>query len=401
MKIGRIGYGIRGFYRIADYALRMETINAVAQTRAKILRFWKQFGLDATLAAFAVSRRTLYRWQELHQSQGGNLAALANQSRAPKQRRRRNWPNEVNAEIKRLRRAHPNLGRDKIHPLLSQFCQARKLPCPSVRTIGRLIGDAPGKLRSIPARLSARGKPKPLHKKVARKPKGYRANKVGECVALDTVERHQGGMRRYLITAIELHSRTGFALAFNRRNSRTAQVVLSLAHDLFPDKQIVLTDNGGEFKADFDRALEQAGLTHWHTYPKTPKMNAHCERFNRTVQEEFVDYHDDLLFTNLPCFNEKLLDWLTWYNCERPHASLGQVAPLNFAAQSLAQSNTQCHMYWPHTYNCISPPVLLFCVALVRQNLTGFMRKAPNDKRSMNKPHKNYKRFTQHFPEEE
>ena len=52
-----------------------------------------------------------------------------------------------------------------------------------------------------------------------------------------------------------LYSRTGFALAFNRRNSQTAQVVLNLVHDLFPDKQIVLTDNGGEFKADFDRAL--------------------------------------------------------------------------------------------------------------------------------------------------
>lgn len=46
--------------------------------------------------------------------------------------------------------------------------------------------------------------------------------------ALDTIERHQGGLRRYLITTIELHSRTGFALAFSRRNSRTAQVVLNL-----------------------------------------------------------------------------------------------------------------------------------------------------------------------------
>ena len=67
-------------------------------------------------------------------------------------------------------------------------------------------------------------------------------------------------MRRYLITAIELHSHTGFALAFNWHNSLMAQMVLKLAHDLFPDKQIVLIDNGGEFKADFDCALERAGL---------------------------------------------------------------------------------------------------------------------------------------------
>ena len=44
-------------------------------------------------------------------------------------------------------------------------------------------------------------------------------------------------------------------------------------------------------------------MTHWHTYPKTPKMNAHCERFNRTLQDEFASYHENLLFTDLPAFN--------------------------------------------------------------------------------------------------
>jgi transposase InsO family protein len=26
-----------------------------------------------------------------------------------------------------------------------------------------------------------------------------------------------------------------------------------------------------------------------HLTPRTPKMNAHCERFNRTLQDELVD----------------------------------------------------------------------------------------------------------------
>ena len=45
----------------------------------------------------------------------------------------------------------------------------------------------------------------------------------------------------------------------------------------------------------FDEELRRLCQTHWHTYPKTPKMNAHVERFNRTLQEEFLDYHEDLL----------------------------------------------------------------------------------------------------------
>ncbi len=31
-------------------------------------------------------------------------------------------------------------------------------------------------------------------------------------------------------------------------------------------------------------------------------MNAHNERFNRTLQESFVDYYEDLLFTDMKLF---------------------------------------------------------------------------------------------------
>jgi transposase InsO family protein len=75
-------------------------------------------------------------------------------------------------------------------------------------------------------------------------------------------------------------------------------------------------------------------------------MNAHCERFNRTVQEEFVDYHEDLLFTDLGAFNDKLMDWLLWYNGERPHWALQLQSPLQFIARHYPE---RCNMYWPDT----------------------------------------------------
>jgi transposase InsO family protein len=55
--------------------------------------------------------------------------------------------------------------------------------------------------------------------------------------------------------------------------------------------------------------------------PKTPKMNAHCERFNRNIQECFVDYHENLLLTDPALFNQKMSDWLVFYNTELPHLS--------------------------------------------------------------------------------
>jgi len=76
----------------------------------------------------------------------------------------------------------------------------------------------------------------------------------------------------------------------------------------------ILSDNGSEFKKEFDSLLKEKGLTHYWTYPRSPKMNAHNERFNRTIQEQFVDYYEDLLFTDIDLFNEKMADWLIDYN---------------------------------------------------------------------------------------
>ena len=117
----------------------------------------------------------------------------------------------------------------------------------------------------------------------------------------------------------------------------------------------MLTDNGSEFQRHFAAALADHLFTHWHTYPKTPKMNAHCERFNRTVQEECIDYHYDLLFLDdLTDFNLELLRYLAWYNLERPHFSLptpmlGRKTPRLLSPVQFLHQHQQCNMYWPDT----------------------------------------------------
>ena len=84
-------------------------------------------------------------------------------------------------------------------------------------------------------------------------------------------------------------------------------------------------------------------------------MNAHCERFNRTVQDEFIDYHHDLLFLDeLTDFNLELLRWLSWYNLERPHFSLtepvlGRKTPRLLSPVQFLHQHHQCNMYWPDT----------------------------------------------------
>jgi hypothetical protein len=58
-----------------------------------------------------------------------------------------------------------------------------------------------------------------------------------------------------------------------------------------------------------------------------------------------VDYHEELLFTDLALFNSKLADWLGVSDAERPHHALGQRSLLSF----LLEHQPECQRYWTHT----------------------------------------------------
>ena len=353
MQVRHIGRGIKGFYRIAKYALRWGMVHKDAQRRLEILKFWQNHGLAASRDAFKVSRRTLFAWKAKWQAK----VTLTPASTAPKCRRCRQWSPAVIAEIRRIRAQHPNFAKEKLHPFLLAFCQPRNLRCPAVRTIGRLIADAPDKMRHSPLRLRPNGKSKAARPKATRKPKHFVARHPGHCVALDTIEWQLEGSRRFIITFTDLHSHFAFAWATRSHASLAAGQFFQLIEAIFPYRiEAVLTDNGSEFKWHFAQALERLALTHWHTYPKTPKMNAHCERFNRTLQDEFASYHENLLFTDLPAFNLKLLGWLDWYNRERPHFSLTEPVPRRKTPKLLSPlqfliKRHQCNMYWPDTHH--------------------------------------------------
>jgi hypothetical protein len=72
MQVKAIVHRVKGFYRLADYALRWGMIAPDAQRRLEILGFWRHHGLAATGEAFKVSRRTLYLWRAKLKAEGGN-----------------------------------------------------------------------------------------------------------------------------------------------------------------------------------------------------------------------------------------------------------------------------------------------------------------------------------------
>jgi transposase-like protein len=90
----------------------------------------------------------------------------------------------------------------------------------------------------------------------------------------------------------------------------------------------VQTDNGSEFHRYFEATRMKLGLDHYWSRPKTPKDNAHLERFNRTIQEEFIALGN--MTADVVSFNRKLTGWLIEYNFRRPHQALGYMPPMNF-----------------------------------------------------------------------
>ena len=88
----------------------------------------------------------------------------------------------------------------------------------------------------------------------------------------------------------------------------------------------------------------EAGFLRRPPIPRRPRWTPDA-RFNRAIQESFVDYHEELLVTDLALFDRKLADWLVLYNPERPHHTFGQQSPLSF----LLEHQPGCQRYWTHT----------------------------------------------------
>lgn len=330
-------------------------ITQKALHKMKVLVFWEKYGLEAAIEAFGAKRRTLFLWKKQFLEGGRKIAALNEKKRTPHRKRQRLWLEEVIAEIKRLRWTYPNLGKEKIFPLLKEYCDTRGLLCPKPKTIGRLIKDLGG-LRIFPQKVTHFGKIKPIkRKKKLRKPHDFKVVYPGHLVAFDTVEKIVQGCRRYVITFEDIFTRFSFAWATNSHASLAAKEFFDYCRKVFPFPfEYVLTDNGSEFAKHFAEKINSLHLVHYHIFPKKPQQNSHLERFNRTIQDEFVDFYEDDLI-NVKVFNRKLIDWLIWYNTKRVHGAFkNKLSPVQFMLTlkpetQLVKQPQECNLGWPHT----------------------------------------------------
>jgi len=292
----------------------------LAQRIIDISEFGIKYGYMAAVDAYKISKTTYYEYMRRYKVSQEQQLDIEIRSKRPHKLRVKNWNKHIVWFIRDIRDRHANIGKEKIKYYLDEFCANRKIKSISTGTIQNIINSYPNKLRTKKSTIRAKRR-----ENVLRKPVNYKAQLSGECRSLDSMEFRQNGKKLYVVVAQDEATNLMYARASNSHTSRSAKEILESAHNYLPwDKyNIILTDNGSEFGKDFAKYIKGLGVTHYHTYPKTPKQNARCERVNRTIQDEFMIKYGNLLFDDMTLFNKELDKYLHWYNFKRVHARFG------------------------------------------------------------------------------
>jgi putative transposase len=336
---------------IADHPQRLDI-----EKRLKIIEFFDRWGTEATKEAYNKSRATIYLWKHKLKNSGGKLSSLASGNKAPVHRRKRKPHPFIENFIVEYRTSHPGVDKTTITPVLAEACLKVGIKPVSESTVGRIIHDLKNVGR-LPRwdRITLKGdsgsllvrERKPGRKKTRRK--DYHPENPGDLVQIDTVSIFNTGVKRYLYTALDVKTRFAFAYIYKSHTSTNGADFLNKFLQVAPfSPKRVQTDNGSEFAKHFEDTCCEKKLIHFYNYPNHPQSNGHLERFNRTIQEQFAEWHLDVL-DEPDQFNQPLMDYLVWYNTEKPHRSIGKLPPLRYYLDNFVIPSQKSNLLWTLT----------------------------------------------------
>lgn len=135
----------------------------------------------------------------------------------------------------------------------------------------------------------------------------------------------------YQQTVIDTYSKIGFAKLYDRKNALVAADMLNdrvipffEQHDL--KLMRMLTDRGTEYCGNRENHEDELYLAvedidHSNIKAKSPQTNGICERFKRTVQNEFYAIaFRKKIYTNTQQLQADLDGWMNSYNMQRTHS---------------------------------------------------------------------------------
>ena len=141
----------------------------------------------------------------------------------------------------------------------------------------------------------------------------------------------KGVGRIYQQTFVDTYAKVAFAKLYDRKNALVAADMLNDKVIPFFDEHDVkllriLTDRGTEYCGkredhEYQLYLSLEDIDHSRTRVRSPQSNGICERFHRTILDEFYRIaFRKKIYNTLDELQEDLDTWLKEYNEQRPHS---------------------------------------------------------------------------------